>query len=312
MLYFQVFNCRGRAEGLYGACFSLAVERLNATAKFQMLVVKKILVLRENLSKLYFVTKHKKPIDAGGFREFFLLRLCIVVQDTEEKTATSSGYIPDCSVYPLPLPLIPSLPLPPYPCRTCPPKNLSQGIGKTYYFYCTAIIHFYFCYVMANISVFTNIKMVNEAKCYTVGLHIDFVNLLPWFSFQCPKVVVTEAPPAPIPTPTPTAVEQQRGPQANCSCPSGEKVKPPGFADLYPPAYRSKLERESSSATAFGRYFVLSISHREIQEHPVLQDPRVKRSSDAAFFQLCDQILQNFFSFIPICALKEVHFFLTL
>lgn len=40
---------------------------------------------------------------------------------------------------------------------------------------------------------------------------------------------------------------------------------------------------------------MLSISHREIQEHPVLQDPRVKRSSDAAFFQLCDQIL-HFFS----------------
>lgn len=67
------------------------------------------------------------------------------------------------------------------------------------------------------------------------------------FSPQCPKVVVTEAPPAPIPTPTPTAVEQQRGPQTNCSCPSGEKVKPPGFADLY--------RSQSRSATAFREIF---------------------------------------------------------
>lgn len=83
--------------------------------------------------------------------------------------------------------------------------------------------------------------------------------------------------------------------------------KATGFADLYPPAYSSQLERESCSATAFGRYFLLSISHREIQEHPVLQDPRVKRSSDAAFsafFLLCGQILH----FLPICALKQVFF----
>uniref|UniRef100_A0AAQ5XG33 Collagen alpha-1(XVI) chain n=1 Tax=Amphiprion ocellaris TaxID=80972 RepID=A0AAQ5XG33_AMPOC len=39
----------------------------------------------------------------------------------------------------------------------------------------------------------------------------------------CPKKVVTEAPPVQIPTPTPTVVEQQRGPQVNCSCPAGEK-----------------------------------------------------------------------------------------
>ncbi|MEQ2279771.1 hypothetical protein AMECASPLE_012781, partial [Ameca splendens] len=39
----------------------------------------------------------------------------------------------------------------------------------------------------------------------------------------CPKKVVTEAPPVRIPTPTPTVAEQKRGPQANCSCPAGEK-----------------------------------------------------------------------------------------
>eukprot|EP00064_Thunnus_orientalis_P000105 superscaffoldBa00000005_g105 len=39
----------------------------------------------------------------------------------------------------------------------------------------------------------------------------------------CPKKIVTEAPPLAIPTPTPTSVEQQRGPQVNCSCPAGEK-----------------------------------------------------------------------------------------
>ncbi|PWA15401.1 hypothetical protein CCH79_00008591 [Gambusia affinis] len=39
----------------------------------------------------------------------------------------------------------------------------------------------------------------------------------------CPKKVVTEAPPVRVPTPTPTSAEQQRGPQANCSCPPGAK-----------------------------------------------------------------------------------------
>ncbi|KAJ3609661.1 hypothetical protein NHX12_024177 [Muraenolepis orangiensis] len=39
----------------------------------------------------------------------------------------------------------------------------------------------------------------------------------------CPKKVVTEPPPVQIPTPTPTAVEQIRGPEANCSCPPGEE-----------------------------------------------------------------------------------------
>ncbi|KAK5911601.1 hypothetical protein CgunFtcFv8_005762 [Champsocephalus gunnari] len=48
----------------------------------------------------------------------------------------------------------------------------------------------------------------------------------------CPKKVVTEAPPLEIPTPTPTAVEQKRGPEANCSCPEGEKgdIGVPGVA----------------------------------------------------------------------------------
>ncbi|XP_010782234.1 collagen alpha-1(XXII) chain-like, partial [Notothenia coriiceps] len=48
----------------------------------------------------------------------------------------------------------------------------------------------------------------------------------------CPKKVVTEAPPLEIPTPTPAAVEQKRGPEANCSCPEGEKgdIGVPGVA----------------------------------------------------------------------------------
>lgn len=37
--------------------------------------------------------------------------------------------------------------------------------------------------------------------------------------------MVTEAPPVQIPTPTPTVGEQKRGPQANCSCSAGVKVK---------------------------------------------------------------------------------------
>lgn len=40
---------------------------------------------------------------------------------------------------------------------------------------------------------------------------------------------MTEAPPVEIPTPTPTAMEQQKGPQVNCSCPAGDKVKPFDF-----------------------------------------------------------------------------------
>ena len=43
--------------------------------------------------------------------------------------------------------------------------------------------------------------------------------------FQCPKQVVTEAPPVLIPTPTPTSGEQKRGPEVNCSCPAGERVR---------------------------------------------------------------------------------------
>ncbi|TNN66931.1 Collagen alpha-1(XXII) chain [Liparis tanakae] len=39
----------------------------------------------------------------------------------------------------------------------------------------------------------------------------------------CPKKVVTEPPPVEIPAPTPASVEQQRGPQVNCSCPGGDK-----------------------------------------------------------------------------------------
>uniref|UniRef100_A0A3Q1I0U5 VWFA domain-containing protein n=1 Tax=Anabas testudineus TaxID=64144 RepID=A0A3Q1I0U5_ANATE len=48
----------------------------------------------------------------------------------------------------------------------------------------------------------------------------------------CPKKVVTEAPPVEIPTPTPTVVEQQIGPQVNCSCPAGDKgdIGAPGVA----------------------------------------------------------------------------------
>uniref|UniRef100_A0A7N8WWI5 Collagen type XXII alpha 1 chain n=1 Tax=Mastacembelus armatus TaxID=205130 RepID=A0A7N8WWI5_9TELE len=48
----------------------------------------------------------------------------------------------------------------------------------------------------------------------------------------CSKKVVTEAPPLEIPTPTPTSVEQQRGPEVNCSCPAGEKgaIGAPGVA----------------------------------------------------------------------------------
>uniref|UniRef100_A0A4W6CGM3 Collagen type XXII alpha 1 chain n=1 Tax=Lates calcarifer TaxID=8187 RepID=A0A4W6CGM3_LATCA len=44
--------------------------------------------------------------------------------------------------------------------------------------------------------------------------------------------LVTEAPPVQIPTPTPTVVEQQRGPQVNCSCPAGDKgeIGAPGVA----------------------------------------------------------------------------------
>lgn len=37
-----------------------------------------------------------------------------------------------------------------------------------------------------------------------------------------------------IPTPTPTVVEQQRGPQVNCSCPAGDKVRPPKCTRFYP------------------------------------------------------------------------------
>lgn len=47
--------------------------------------------------------------------------------------------------------------------------------------------------------------------------------------FQCPKKVVTEAPPLELPTPTPTLVEQKSGGQVNCSCGAGAKVKTSTF-----------------------------------------------------------------------------------
>lgn len=81
-----------------------------------------------------------------------------------------------------------------------------------------------------------------------------------------------------IPTPAPTVVEQQRGPEVNCSCTSGEKVKPPEYTILYPYLLFPWLSGNSffNGLPKMPLYF---ISHREILEHPVLLDPRVKRSS---------------------------------
>lgn len=55
--------------------------------------------------------------------------------------------------------------------------------------------------------------------------HFHPISISSIFWFQCPNIVVTEAPLVQIPTPIPTVGEQKRGPQVNCSCPAGDKVK---------------------------------------------------------------------------------------
>lgn len=85
-----------------------------------------------------------------------------------------------------------------------------------------------------------------------------------------------------IPTPTPTVVEQKRGPQVNCSCPAGEKVKPPDFTRRYPCLLFPWLSG-NPFFNSFRKTSVFFISHREVSEHPVLQVLRVKRSSTTAF-----------------------------
>lgn len=101
-------------------------------------------------------------------------------------------------------------------------------------------------------------------------------------SLQCPKKVVTEAPPVAIPTPAPTVVEQQRGPQVNCSCPAGDKVQPSTSSSPTPPII-STDEWDLCPLMLFFKEICTFISRRERPARLVLQVRRVKRSSTAAF-----------------------------
>lgn len=89
-----------------------------------------------------------------------------------------------------------------------------------------------------------------------------------------------------IPTPKPTVVEQKRGPEVNCSCNAGEKVKPSDYTRLYPCRLFPWLSG-NPFFNGFPKIPLFFISHREISEHPVLPVLRVKRSSSTSL--KCDK-----------------------
>lgn len=101
-------------------------------------------------------------------------------------------------------------------------------------------------------------------------------------SFQCPKKVVTEAPPIEIPPPTPTVGEQQRGPHVNCSCGAGEKVHTHDFSQRHLCLLLPQMNGNPFLQQLWSDVCVL-ISHRVKLVHLVLQVQRVKRSSLTAF-----------------------------
>nr|XP_054590673.1 collagen alpha-1(XXII) chain [Nothobranchius furzeri] len=75
---------------------------------------------------------------------------------------------------------------------------------------------------------------LQRMKIYCDSKHAELETCCDLPTGPCPKKVVTEAPPIEILTPTPTVAEQKLHPEANCSCPAGQKgdIGAPGSAGL--------------------------------------------------------------------------------